>query len=258
MACCLTVPSHYLTQCWLVISEVQRPSPGENVMIDVPTSNRWNELENHITLLKSPRGQWVKRTQDVIATRSVIPSHFVPVSINMTSRVPAINLFQSATLKGTQSNRNSWYMNIWNTYVCALMYVTAEMRHVWYWQNAMAHRLHEIIEHVEKNITLQREFNTAITQLSFTELYDHSVNLDTGFTLSGYIYIIYNICKTYWTSHFCVLHSIYILLLIPARQWKSRELILSHVIKMTYNFKRPMTWIQFAKIDGHTDKIILT
>ena len=28
MACCLMAPSHYLNQCWLIISEVQRHSPG--------------------------------------------------------------------------------------------------------------------------------------------------------------------------------------------------------------------------------------
>ena len=27
MTCCLTAPSHYLNQCWLMISEVLRPSP---------------------------------------------------------------------------------------------------------------------------------------------------------------------------------------------------------------------------------------
>ena len=30
MACCLTAPSHYLNQCWLIISEVQRQSPEGN------------------------------------------------------------------------------------------------------------------------------------------------------------------------------------------------------------------------------------
>ena len=39
MACCLTAPSHYLNQCWLIISEVQRHSPGRNFMRDVPTIN---------------------------------------------------------------------------------------------------------------------------------------------------------------------------------------------------------------------------
>ena len=61
MACCLTASSHYLKQCWLIISEVQRHSPGRNFMRDVLIINRKHELENHLnkTLLKSPRGQWV-------------------------------------------------------------------------------------------------------------------------------------------------------------------------------------------------------
>ena len=40
MACCLTAPSHYLNQCWLIISEVQRHSPDRNLMRYVPTINR--------------------------------------------------------------------------------------------------------------------------------------------------------------------------------------------------------------------------
>ena len=40
MACCLTAPSHYLNQCWLIINEVQRHSPVRNFMRDVPTINR--------------------------------------------------------------------------------------------------------------------------------------------------------------------------------------------------------------------------
>ena len=59
MACCLTAPSHYLNQCWLIISEVQRHSPERTFMGNVPTINRYNGLENQLTktLLKSPRGQ---------------------------------------------------------------------------------------------------------------------------------------------------------------------------------------------------------
>ena len=40
MVCCLAAPSHYLNQCWLIISEVQRHSSGRNFMRDVPTINR--------------------------------------------------------------------------------------------------------------------------------------------------------------------------------------------------------------------------
>ena len=67
MACCLTAPSHCLNQCWLIISEVQRHSPGRNFVRDVPAINRWNELENHTTKtsLKSPRGQWVNTSAPI-------------------------------------------------------------------------------------------------------------------------------------------------------------------------------------------------
>ena len=80
MACCLTAPSHYLNQCWLIISEVQRHSPGRNFMRDVPTIIRWNELENHLTksFLKSSRGQWV----------NILP----PVDWNVRSSTNGLNI----------------------------------------------------------------------------------------------------------------------------------------------------------------------
>ena len=60
MACCLTAPSHYLNQCWLMISEVLWYSPDSH-----STENTsylllkwvWNLLFE--TVVKSPRGQWV-------------------------------------------------------------------------------------------------------------------------------------------------------------------------------------------------------
>ena len=39
MACCLTAPSHYLNQCWLIISEVQRHSSEDNFTIDTSAIN---------------------------------------------------------------------------------------------------------------------------------------------------------------------------------------------------------------------------
>ena len=46
MACCLTAPSHYLNQCWLIISEVQWHSYYGNFTRDASTINYWNLLEN--------------------------------------------------------------------------------------------------------------------------------------------------------------------------------------------------------------------
>ena len=62
MACCLMVPSHYLNQCWPIISELQRQSPEGNFTRDTSAINYWNYLEHHISKIsfRSPRGQWVK------------------------------------------------------------------------------------------------------------------------------------------------------------------------------------------------------
>ena len=61
MACCLTAPSHYLNQCWLIISKVQWQSPEGNLTRDASAINYYNQLENYLPKIsfKSPRGQWV-------------------------------------------------------------------------------------------------------------------------------------------------------------------------------------------------------
>ena len=60
MACCLTAPSHYLNQCWLIISEIQWQSPKNNFTRDASAITYWNQLENHLKIVfKSPMGQWV-------------------------------------------------------------------------------------------------------------------------------------------------------------------------------------------------------
>ena len=57
MACCLTAPSHYLNQCWLIIRKVKWYSFEDNFTSDISGINHWNKLEN--IPLKSPRGLWV-------------------------------------------------------------------------------------------------------------------------------------------------------------------------------------------------------
>ena len=57
MACCLMAPSHYLNQCWLIISKVQWHSSECNFTRDTSAISHWNYLEND--LFKSPRGQWL-------------------------------------------------------------------------------------------------------------------------------------------------------------------------------------------------------
>ena len=42
IACCLTAPSHYLNQCWLIISKVWWHSSDGNITRDVSFMNDWN------------------------------------------------------------------------------------------------------------------------------------------------------------------------------------------------------------------------
>ena len=62
MACCLTAPSHYLNQCWCIISKVHWHSSEGNFAKDTSATYHWNQLENYFSQIsfKSPRGQWFK------------------------------------------------------------------------------------------------------------------------------------------------------------------------------------------------------
>ena len=64
MACCLTAPSHYLNQCWLIIIEVQWNSYPGNFARDASTLNHWKMFENYMfkNSFKFPRRQWVNGT----------------------------------------------------------------------------------------------------------------------------------------------------------------------------------------------------
>ena len=56
MACCLTAPSHYLNQCWLIFSKVQWHVSEGSVQ---PFTKIRLKIAYMIFLFKSPRGQWV-------------------------------------------------------------------------------------------------------------------------------------------------------------------------------------------------------
>ena len=67
MAWCLAAPSHYLNQCWLMISEVLWHSPDSNFTENTQDICRWNGFEVYLfeTVVKSARGQWVKSLRSV-------------------------------------------------------------------------------------------------------------------------------------------------------------------------------------------------
>ena len=62
MACCLTAPSHYLNQSWLIIMEVLWYSLEGNFIGDTQDIYPWYEFENYKfeTTVISPWRQWVK------------------------------------------------------------------------------------------------------------------------------------------------------------------------------------------------------
>ena len=72
--CCLTAPSRYLNQCWLIVKKVQWYSSEDNFRIDISATSQWNKLENYLYKipLKSPRGQWV-------INMSLFPYHGVQI-----------------------------------------------------------------------------------------------------------------------------------------------------------------------------------
>ena len=61
MACCLTAPSHYLNQCWLIIRGVLWHTSESSFAGIAQGIDSGYEFEKYIlkNIFKSPRGQWV-------------------------------------------------------------------------------------------------------------------------------------------------------------------------------------------------------
>ena len=64
MACCLTAPSHYLNQCWLITRGVLWHTSESSFAGIAQGIDSGYEFEKDIlkNIFKSPRGQWVKGT----------------------------------------------------------------------------------------------------------------------------------------------------------------------------------------------------
>ena len=62
MACSLTAPSHYLNQCWLIISKVLWHSSEDIIIRRFEDTNQLSKIEEYFfkITLRSPKGQWVK------------------------------------------------------------------------------------------------------------------------------------------------------------------------------------------------------
>ena len=73
MVCCLTAPSNYLNQSWLIISKVHSDSFGGNFIGDTIAISKKNKLEYHLSniLFRSHRDQWVHWNFNKVLTISM-------------------------------------------------------------------------------------------------------------------------------------------------------------------------------------------
>ena len=100
MACCLTAPSHYLEQSWLIISEVQWHSYQGNFTRGASTISHQNPFENYISKIsfKFPRGQWVNTETSPWSLLRIQPScilakspvHLYRILIHHCSPIPCM------------------------------------------------------------------------------------------------------------------------------------------------------------------------
>ena len=71
IACCLPTPSHYLNQCWLIISGVLWHLPESNFTASGQATILYNEFKNYTSEIRitttSPRDQWGKVSSYLIS-----------------------------------------------------------------------------------------------------------------------------------------------------------------------------------------------
>ena len=99
MAWCLTAPSHYLNQCWLIISKVLWLSREGNFTRDASIINNKNLFENYMSKIsfKFPRGQWVNS----------LLSHVCKLTISRKECVVTVTTIATGCSRGCHHNNLS-------------------------------------------------------------------------------------------------------------------------------------------------------
>ena len=112
MACCLTAPSHYLNQCWLMIREVPWHSSGCIIIRRSEETNQWNKIESCSFKMasRSPRGQWVN-SMGTRTLRSLIATwllwNFTAVTVNANKGLKPIIIKRSYIQRTVSMRRES-------------------------------------------------------------------------------------------------------------------------------------------------------
>ena len=113
MVCCLTVPSHYLNQCWLIVSEVlcQFYRNVEDISIlDI------NEFENDQFMMTatSPRVQWVNNMASLFF-RLVLSSyqHYSEVIMSiMASQITGVLIVCTTICSGVDQRKHQSFTSL--------------------------------------------------------------------------------------------------------------------------------------------------
>ena len=149
MACCLTAPSHYLNQCWLIISKVEWHSSKGKFTRDTSAINHWNYLENQVPKMsfKFPWGQWVKHLGNFAFTYSSCDGTCYTTSCKSTI-VKTVSLYYS--LKNGNHFEESFYATWWKLFCCAFILTKHD------WNNLVISFMHDVIlrKYIDKAYSL--------------------------------------------------------------------------------------------------------
>ena len=108
MACCLTAPSHYMSQHWLIISRVLCHSPKSNSTRNAHESNHHNVFENCTFNIKdtSPGNNELIRPEQIWKISEAIIWKFTSPIVKI---LPLVYQKQTSTKKATAHCLNQWW-----------------------------------------------------------------------------------------------------------------------------------------------------
>ena len=108
MACCLTAPSHYLSQCWLIISKGLWHSSEDIMIIRFEVTNQKRKIEYYVfkITLRSPRGQWVKG----LNRTGACGWHCIPTVLFRQAARPRCHTERTYNQKLGSANRNNLFV----------------------------------------------------------------------------------------------------------------------------------------------------
>ena len=123
MACCLTAPSHYLNQCWLIIRGVLWHTSESSFAGIAQGIDSGYEFEKDIlkNIFKSPRGQWVKTHHIGSISRQQRVTSMMSVYVLVWASTSHFQSLMSGSIKN----------NLWEWYGCTVAWKYIELTAIW-------------------------------------------------------------------------------------------------------------------------------